>query len=78
MANPFGALSTVDEVLHGIDLSGLRILVTGVSAGVGVETTRVLAAHGARVVGAARDLDKARAAITQVGADAALNGRVQR
>ena len=59
MAGPFGATSTTDEVLEGVDLSGKRILVTGVSAGLGVETARVLAAHGAQVVGAARDLDKA-------------------
>jgi NAD(P)-dependent dehydrogenase (short-subunit alcohol dehydrogenase family) len=55
----FGETSTTDEVLHGVDLKGKRILVTGVSAGLGVETARALAAHGASVVGAARDLDKA-------------------
>jgi NAD(P)-dependent dehydrogenase (short-subunit alcohol dehydrogenase family) len=58
----FGEESTTDEVLAGIDLSGKRVLVTGVSAGLGVETARVLVAHGAQVVGAARDLEKARAA----------------
>ncbi len=58
----FGAKSTTDEVLDGIDLTGKRILITGVSAGLGVETARALAARGASVVGAARDLDKARAA----------------
>jgi NAD(P)-dependent dehydrogenase (short-subunit alcohol dehydrogenase family) len=62
MAAPFGADSTTDEVLEGIDLAGKRVLVTGVSAGLGVETARTLAAHGAQVVGAARDLDKARSA----------------
>ena len=62
MAGPFGATSTTDDVLQGVDLSGKRILVTGVSAGLGVETARAVAAHGAQVVGAARDLDKARAA----------------
>ena len=58
----FNAKSTTDDVLAGVDLTGQRILVTGVSAGLGVETARSLAAHGAQVVGAARDLDKARAA----------------
>jgi NAD(P)-dependent dehydrogenase (short-subunit alcohol dehydrogenase family) len=62
MTQAFGAESTTDEVLAGIDLTGKRVLVTGVSAGIGVETARVLAAHGAQVVGAARDLDKAHAA----------------
>jgi hypothetical protein len=51
MAGQFGATSTTDQVLDGIDLSGKRILVTGVSAGLGVETARSLAAHGAQVVG---------------------------
>ncbi len=74
MAPPFGAKSTADEVLHGIDLSGRRVLVTGVSAGVGVETARILAAHGAQVVGTARDLGKAQAATVHVCADAAGKG----
>jgi NAD(P)-dependent dehydrogenase (short-subunit alcohol dehydrogenase family) len=73
MTAPFGATSTTDDVLQGVDLSGKRILVTGVSAGLGVETARALAAHGATVVGAARDLDKARTA-TQVVRDQAANG----
>lgn len=55
----FGATTTTDEVLAGQDLSGKRVLVTGASAGLGVETCRALAAHGAQVVGAARDLAKA-------------------
>jgi hypothetical protein len=68
MAGKFGATSTTDEVLDGVNLSGKRILVTGASAGLGVETARTLAAHGAQVVGAARDLNKARAATEQVRA----------
>ena len=59
MTNSFGATSTTDDVLAGINLSGKRVLVTGVSAGLGVETARALVAHGAHVVGAARDLAKA-------------------
>jgi NAD(P)-dependent dehydrogenase (short-subunit alcohol dehydrogenase family) len=62
----FGAESTTDEVLAGIDLAGKRVLVTGVSAGLGVETARALVAHGAHVVGAARDLSKARAATSVI------------
>ena len=72
--NIFGATSTTDEVLSGVNLHGKRILVTGVSAGLGVETARSLAAHGAQVVGAARDLAKAKAATAQVQKDAADNG----
>src|ERR1700752_4897081 len=59
MSHSFGATSTTDDVLSGKDLSGKRVLVTGVSAGLGVETARALAAHGAQVVGAARDLAQA-------------------
>jgi len=73
-ATSFGATSTTDEVLSGMNLQGKRILVTGVSAGLGVETARSLAAHGAQVVGAARDLNKAKAATEQVRKDAATNG----
>ena len=42
MSKSFGAESTTDEVLEGVSLSGKRVLVTGVSAGLGVETARVL------------------------------------
>jgi NAD(P)-dependent dehydrogenase (short-subunit alcohol dehydrogenase family) len=73
MSKAFGAESTTDDVLEGINLSGKRVLVTGVSAGLGVETTRALAAHGAYVVGAARDLAKARGA-TKTVRDRAANG----
>ena len=62
----FGAKSTTDEVLAGVDLTGKRALVTGVSAGLGVETARALAAHGAQVVGTARDLGKARTATAHI------------
>src|SRR5271170_5421733 len=74
MSNVFGATSTTDEVLQGINWTGKRVLVTGVSAGLGVETARALAAHGAQVVGTARDLSKAQAATEQVRAQAASGG----
>jgi NAD(P)-dependent dehydrogenase (short-subunit alcohol dehydrogenase family) len=69
----FGATSTTDDVLSGINLKGKRILVTGVSAGLGVETARSLAAHGADVVGTARDLAKAERA-TVIRENAARGG----
>src|ERR1700730_14605853 len=72
--NLFGAHSTTDEVLSGVNLRGKRILVTGVSAGLGVETARALVAHGAHVVGAARDLAKAEGATTDVRKAASTNG----
>src|ERR1700724_1309812 len=74
MVDAFGATSTTEDVLSGINLCGKRIFVTGVSAGLGVETARSLAAHGAHVVGAARDLKKAEAATAEVRKDAEANG----
>ncbi|MFM9863584.1 MAG: SDR family NAD(P)-dependent oxidoreductase [Micropepsaceae bacterium] len=70
MTKAFDAKSTTDDVLSGVDLTGKRVLVTGVSAGLGVETARALVAHGASVVGAARDLGKARDATAPVRAAA--------
>src|ERR1700724_1032024 len=75
MTAAFGATSTTEDVLSSIDLRGKRILVTGVSAGLGVETARSLAAHGANVIGTARDSAKAEAATAQIRKDAAANGR---
>jgi len=77
MAKQFGATSTTDEVLDGVNLSGKRVLVTGASAGLGVETARVLASHGATVVGAARDLDKAKRATEVVRKDAKNGGSLE-
>jgi len=68
-----GAISTTEEVLAGVKLHGKRILVTGVSAGLGVETARSLVAHSAHVVGAARDLAKAETATAEVNKDAEAN-----
>ncbi|WP_066812211.1 SDR family NAD(P)-dependent oxidoreductase [Sphingomonas asaccharolytica] len=70
MTTQFGEKSTTEDVLAGIDLTGKRILVTGVSAGLGVETARALVAHGADVVGAARNVAKAERATTEVRAAA--------
>jgi NAD(P)-dependent dehydrogenase (short-subunit alcohol dehydrogenase family) len=50
----FGARSTTDDVLRGIDLSGKLAIVTGGYSGLGLETTRALAGAGAHVVVPAR------------------------
>src|SRR6266403_1616696 len=73
MVDVFGATSTTEEVLSGVNLHGKRILVTGVSAGIGVETARSLAAHGAQVVGAARNLAKAKTPTAQVLKEGTFN-----
>ena len=54
----FNKQSTTDEVIDGISLAGRVAVVTGASAGLGVETARVLAAAGATVVLLARDQAK--------------------
>jgi NAD(P)-dependent dehydrogenase (short-subunit alcohol dehydrogenase family) len=70
----FGSESTTDEVLGGIDLSGQRVLITGASAGLGQETARALAAHGADVVLGVRDVAKGERAAEPVRAAAASSG----
>ena len=62
----FGAGSSADDVTRDLDLSGSTILVTGINSGIGFETMRVLALHGARVVAAARTEEKAREASAKV------------
>ena len=62
----FGATSTGDEVLNGIDLSGRHVLVNGASSGLGLEHARVLVGHGAQVVVAVRDLGRAPAATAPI------------
>jgi len=57
----FGAETTAEQVLEGVDLSGKKVLVTGGSSGLGAETCRVLAARGALVILAARNRSKAAA-----------------
>ena len=60
--NGFGYGSTAEQVTQGLSLQGKTMLVTGCNSGLGQEALRVLALRGARVVGTARTLDKARAA----------------
>lgn len=76
MTGRFDAQTTADEALDGKDLRGKRYLITGTSAGLGVETARALVARGADVVGAVRNLAKAEAATAAVRAAAdAAGGR---
>ncbi|MFF7945826.1 SDR family NAD(P)-dependent oxidoreductase [Streptomyces griseorubiginosus] len=59
----FGAHSTADDVLAGIDLSGKLAIVTGGYSGLGLETTKALVKAGARVVVPARRPDTAKEAL---------------
>lgn len=56
----FNAKSTSKEVIKGIDLTGKIAIVTGGNTGIGLETTKTLAAAGATVIVPARDTEKAK------------------
>ncbi|MBV4358744.1 SDR family NAD(P)-dependent oxidoreductase [Pinibacter aurantiacus] len=56
----FNAKSTTADVIKGIDLTGRIAIVTGGNTGIGLETTRTLAAAGATVIVPARDIEKAK------------------
>ncbi len=64
----FGAKTTTDEVLDGIDLSGKSVLITGGTSGLGAETARAMAAKGAEVTITARTGVKGQATVDQVKA----------
>ena len=55
ISTPFSASSTAAEVVEGVDLTGVRAIVTGGSSGIGVETARALTAAGAKVTLAVRE-----------------------
>ncbi len=66
----FDSSATAEQVTEGVRLRGRTILVTGCNSGLGLETMRVLALRGARVIGAARTAEKAEAACGAVEGDA--------
>lgn len=59
--------TTAEQVVASIDLSGKTVLITGATSGLGLESMRVLAARGARVLATGRSLDKAKAACASIG-----------
>lgn len=62
----FNAKSTASEVIKGIDLTGKIAIVTGGNTGIGLETTKVLAAAGATVIVPARDTEKAKRNLSSI------------
>ena len=60
IGSEFNATSTAAEVIKGIRLNGKTAIVTGGNAGIGLETTKILAAAGATVIVPARDMEKAK------------------
>ncbi len=77
---PFDGDSTASDVLRGVDLTSRRVIVTGATSGIGLETARALAAAGAEVTLAVRDADAGEAAragiVETTGNDRVLVGEV--
>jgi NAD(P)-dependent dehydrogenase (short-subunit alcohol dehydrogenase family) len=57
ITTPFDFRTTAQEVVEGLDLSGMRAIVTGGASGIGIETARALARTGADVTLAVRNID---------------------
>ncbi|WP_329286859.1 oxidoreductase [Streptomyces sp. NBC_00691] len=66
LGSPFSATTTAEDVMAGHRLCGKTALVTGGYSGLGLETTRRLAAAGARVIVPARRPDTARTVLQDV------------
>src|ERR1700675_879263 len=62
----YGAQTTADEVVAGMDLRGKTVVVTGGHSGIGLETTRVLSNAGASVIVGSRDPHKAQEALSDM------------
>lgn len=62
----FGWQSTTEDVLKGINLSGKTVVITGATSGIGSETARAFAAHGANVIITARSVEKAASVVEMV------------
>jgi len=67
VSKPLSANSTAEEALRGRRLSGLNVVVTGATSGLGAETTRVLAKAGAHVILAVRRPDLGREIAEHLG-----------
>lgn len=62
----FGEASTAQEVIKGINLKGKTIIVTGGYSGLGKETTKTFISAGAEVIVPARDIKRAREALSEI------------
>jgi len=76
ITTPFDAASTAQDVVAGLNLSGVRAIVTGASSGIGVETVRALASAGAEVTLAVRNI-AAGAAVAEDITKSTGNGHIQ-
>ena len=66
LGTPFSSSSTASDVLDGLDLTGKEVIVTGGHSRLGREVSRALAAAGAAVTVAARDPQRAAAAVAEI------------
>lgn len=64
----FGARTTAEEALAGIQLQGQTIIVTGANTGIGEAAAQALAGAGAHVIFACRDVVAGRAAVERTKA----------
>lgn len=66
MAAAYQPTLGADEAAGDADLNGKTIVITGGSAGLGIETARVLAMHGAQIVSCVRDVPKGQRAVDEI------------
>jgi NAD(P)-dependent dehydrogenase (short-subunit alcohol dehydrogenase family) len=65
----FDRTSTGQEVLADIDLQGKTAIITGGYSGIGLETTRALAAKGVKVIVPVRSEQKAKESLADIDGD---------
>ena len=64
--SPFGHSTIARDVVEGLDLSGVRAVITGGYSGIGLEAARALALVGAEVIAAGRSRKKAERALAEI------------
>ena len=69
ISTPYGFSTTADEILYGIDLTGKRVVITGGTGGIGLETSRSLAKAGAEIIIATHNIDTAEIAANDLRED---------
>ncbi len=70
----YGAETTTDEILEGLDLNGRHFMITGASSGLGEESARALSNAGATVTMLARNQDKLDAAVERIKTNVPMAG----
>jgi NAD(P)-dependent dehydrogenase (short-subunit alcohol dehydrogenase family) len=73
ITTPFNKGTAASEVVAGLDLTGRRVVVTGASSGIGIETARALASAGAEVTLAVRDIEAGEQAAAAIVGEESLS-----